>query len=119
MTQRSEEMAIALRVSCPSIALGNGFASHAYQRAAVIGYLALADRSGMRDVAMGYLREAMRTNLNWQTTTQAHWRTNVSRRPQRGRHHDSWQLREKYARGTNNDRIYADYARNVRSRFGL
>lgn len=29
---------------------------------------------------------------------QRDWQTKVSRRPQRGRHHDSWTIREKYVR---------------------
>lgn len=31
---------------------------------------------------------------------QYEWRTKVSRRPLRGRHHDSWSIREKYCRAT-------------------
>lgn len=31
--------------------------------------------------------------------TQREWQTKVSRRPARGRHHDSWAIREQYVRG--------------------
>ena len=119
MNTTANDMVIALRINCPRIALGSGFAVHAHQRAAIIGYIAMAERCGMRDIAMQNLRDSMHSALVWETTTQADWRTKVSRRPQRGRHHDSWQIREKYTRGTNNDRDYADYAGNVRARFGL
>jgi hypothetical protein len=36
--------------------------------------------------------------LAWLTRTQRHWQAAVSRRPSRGRHHDSWTLRESYMR---------------------
>lgn len=42
-------------------------------------------------------RKAWRTH---QTLSQRKWQTNTSRRPQRGRHHDSWSIREKYVRCT-------------------
>lgn len=32
------------------------------------------------------------------TLRQRKWQTNTSRRPARGRHHDSWSIREKYVR---------------------
>jgi len=35
----------------------------------------------------------------WVTIEQRHWQSKVSRRPQRGNHHDSWSIREKYIRG--------------------
>jgi ribonuclease HI len=34
----------------------------------------------------------------WQVRAQRKWQTNTSRRPARGRHHDSWSIREKYVR---------------------
>lgn len=34
----------------------------------------------------------------WLTLVQRDWQTKVSRRPQRGNHHDSWSIREKYVR---------------------
>lgn len=33
-----------------------------------------------------------------QTLLQRHWQTHTSRRPSRGRNHDSWSIREKYVR---------------------
>ena len=32
------------------------------------------------------------------TICQRKWQSKVSRRPSRGRHHDSWEIREKYVR---------------------
>ena len=40
-------------------------------------------------------RKEWRTHV---TLTQRKWQTNVSRRPQRGNHHDSWTIRERYVR---------------------
>lgn len=34
-----------------------------------------------------------------ETVNQRRWQSNVSRRPARGRHHDSWAIREQYVRG--------------------
>ena len=34
----------------------------------------------------------------WVTVTQRKWQSKVSRRPQRGNHHDSYQIRERYVR---------------------
>lgn len=39
-----------------------------------------------------------REHLVWLTLVQRDWQTKVSRRPQRGRHHDSWTIRERYVR---------------------
>lgn len=39
---------------------------------------------------------------------QAEWRTRCSRRPQRNNHHDSWSIREKYARATLSHYDYTD-----------
>lgn len=85
-----------LRWHCPSVALGKGAFTHAGQRAAIIGYLALAERDGCREEALGFLREALRNNLEWHTLMQRKWQTKVSRRPSRGRHHDSWDIREEH-----------------------
>ena len=60
--------------------------------------LAEARRRGtlddVRRVALDYRRE----RLDRDAMLQRHWQASVSRRPQRGRHHDSWDLREKYVR---------------------
>lgn len=50
-------------------------------------------------IAMHYALERRRTRLNYETLNQRHWQTTVSRRPQRGRHHDSWAIRERYVTG--------------------
>jgi hypothetical protein len=47
-------------------------------------------------------RAHMREGLRRSIVMQRHWQARVSRRPQRGRHHDSWDGRERYVR--------ADYA---------
>lgn len=46
-------------------------------------------------------RMAMRKRAEFLTTRtmwQRKWMASVSRRPARGRHHDSWAIRERYAR---------------------
>lgn len=43
--------------------------------------------------------ERRRERLEYDTVTQRKWQTKVSRRPQRGNHHDSWAIREKYVTG--------------------
>lgn len=40
-----------------------------------------------------------RDRLTYDTVTQRRWQTRVSRRPQRGNHHDSWSIRERYVTG--------------------
>lgn len=86
----------ALRWHCPSVALGKGAFTHAGQRAAILGYLLVAERAGCRAEAVDFLRQRMRDNLEWHTLTQRKWQTSVSRRPSRGRHHDSWDIRERH-----------------------
>ena len=53
---------------------------------------------GMEDVFMEEWRIKRADWLRSVTLSQRHWQTNVSRRPQKGRHHDSWAIREKYVR---------------------
>lgn len=46
-------------------------------------------------------QEILRRRREWltrHTVLQRHWQTKTSRRPQRGRHHDSWSIREGYVR---------------------
>lgn len=50
-------------------------------------------------LALGYALERRRQRLTYDTVTQRQWQTRVSRRPQRGNHHDSWSNREKYMTG--------------------
>jgi len=60
--------------------------------------LRLAKAEGDYDLALAIIRAKRAGQLAWLTVTQQSWRTKVSRRPARGRHHDSWEIREKYAR---------------------
>lgn len=50
-----------------------------------------------RAYALRFILMRRRQHLIWLTKVQAEWRTKVSRRPQRNRNHDSWDIREKYA----------------------
>lgn len=49
-------------------------------------------------MVLGMALERRRSRLLDDTLLQRKWQTKVSRRPQRGRHHDSWAIREKYVR---------------------
>jgi|DEB0MinimDraft_10_1074344.scaffolds.fasta_scaffold235381_2 hypothetical protein len=57
-----------------------------------------AKRRGMENVFLAVWRRKRAEKQRMDTLWQVNWRTKVSRRPQRGRHHDSWSIREKYAR---------------------
>ena len=57
-----------------------------------------AKRRGTEHVFLAVWRQKRAAKLRQATLSQIDWRTKVSRRPQRGRHHDSWSIREKYAR---------------------
>lgn len=50
-------------------------------------------------LALGYALERRRARLTYETLSQRKWQTKVSRRPQRGNHHDSWSFRELYVAG--------------------
>lgn len=50
-----------------------------------------------REVQAMILRKR-REHRTWVTLVQREWQTKVSRRPSRGRHHDSWSIREGYVR---------------------
>ena len=56
------------------------------------------EESSELDKARESLRQLIRWNLEWHTITQSKWRVNCSRRIARNNHHDSWAIREKYAR---------------------
>jgi hypothetical protein len=58
-----------------------------------------------RDYVRRAILEARAANRTWVTVTQRKWQASVSRRPARGRHHDSWAIREGYVRGGS----YTDY----------
>ena len=51
-----------------------------------------------RQLVMRAILDARARWLDWVTTTQRKWQASISRRPARGRHHDSWDIREKYVR---------------------
>jgi hypothetical protein len=85
---------IALEWACP-----DPWGYHSVKtRAQVLGFITLADRMGMRSEAMAMLVQRGKARLAWHTDTQREWQASVSRRPARGRHHDSWSIREKYVR---------------------
>jgi glutathione S-transferase len=47
---------------------------------------------------LAYARARRAEWLRWLTLTQREWQSSVSRRPARGRHHDSWAIRESWVR---------------------
>jgi len=51
--------------------------------------------------ARALILELRADNRQKRMNSQWKWQHNVSRRPQRGNHHDSWQMREGYMRQTN------------------
>lgn len=55
-----------------------------------------AKARGHYDMCMEALTMRRRQRLTTAIVTQRRWQSKVSRRPQRGRHHDSWAIREKY-----------------------
>lgn len=60
--------------------------------------LRIAKAEGCYDEVLSEIRRRRAVRLQETIRSQRHWQTNVSRRPQRGRHHDSWSIREKYVR---------------------
>lgn len=56
----------------------------------------LARVNGDEALVMAMIRYRRAGWLTTQTLWQRQWQTKVSRRPQRGRHHDSWAIRESY-----------------------
>lgn len=69
-----------------------------YNGAAVRTLLMAGDMFGERDYVLGLILARRRYFLTEATLRQRRWQASVSRRPQRGRHHDSWAMREKYVR---------------------
>lgn len=67
---------------------------------AVKALLAAGAAYGERDAVMRLIMDRRRWWLEERTRSQRRWQSKVSRRPQRGRHHDSWAIREKYVRCT-------------------
>jgi hypothetical protein len=53
-----------------------------------------------RDAFLEAYKRVQARKIKRDAAWQAEWRTRCSRRPQRNNHHDSWSIREKYARAT-------------------
>jgi hypothetical protein len=60
--------------------------------------LRLAKTEGCHAEVLAAVKDLRAGWLVYLTRTQRKWQTNVSRRPQRGNHHDSWSIRESYVR---------------------
>ena len=67
-------------------------------RIIAVAMLRDARARGMEDVFLAVWREKREDWMRRNVLTQRDWQSKVSRRPQRGRHHDSWAIREKYVR---------------------
>jgi hypothetical protein len=57
-----------------------------------------AKRLGIYPQAARLAMAQRQSRLAYVTRLQRDWQSKVSHRPQRGRHHDSWKIREKYVR---------------------
>lgn len=60
--------------------------------------LSWARQHGVLDDVRRQVMAKRAEHRRWLTVTQRRWQANVSRRPARGRHHDSWSIRERYVR---------------------
>ena len=60
--------------------------------------LRLARQMGIYDQVLPMVLAKRAEFRTWQALVQRKWQTSTSRRPARGRHHDSWQIRESYVR---------------------
>ena len=49
-------------------------------------------------VPLKVVSQARARHRTWTIETQRKWQASVSRRPARGKHHDSWEIRERYVR---------------------
>jgi hypothetical protein len=66
-------------------------------------------------------RMVMDARASWKVEEQLrqrNWGSKVSRRPQRGNHHDSWAIREAYMRCKGDYMDHLRYAHKVQKRFG-
>lgn len=61
------------------------------------------------ELARACRKDTLRIDTDWQRK----WGAGVSRRVGRGRHHDSWAMREKYVRCGSRYNDYLDYAHSV------
>jgi len=57
-----------------------------------------AKDNGCHELALALVKAKRAERRAWLTRTQRDWQTKVSRRPARGRHHDSWRIREDFVR---------------------
>ena len=57
-----------------------------------------AKAHGCYEEAVQYALDRRARRRRWLTLTQRDWQSKVSRRPARGGHHDSWEIRERYVR---------------------
>lgn len=76
---------------------------HASDRKSTAYALRLARLEGL-DVYEQVLAHALAERAQWRALLgkwQREWQSRTSRRPQRGRHHDSWAIRERYVRCSN------------------
>lgn len=82
--------------------------------------LRLAKHEGCYPEVLAAVLDARRQNLRGMILIQRDWGTKVSRRPQRGNHHDSWAMREAYVRADGTSyAVHLPYAHSVQERFGV
>jgi hypothetical protein len=89
-------MTLAQLFALENLVLGSTNAPVDHARAVMA--LTWARQAGCYDQVMRLLMNKRREHRIWLTRVQRDWQTKVSRRPARGRHHDSWSIREKYVR---------------------
>ena len=77
-----------------SFLIGKTFCGADRRRNAMV--LRLAKLDGTYCEVAQIIMRYHRRRLDETTMLQRDWQTKVSRRPSRGRHHDSWSIREKY-----------------------
>lgn len=77
--------------------------------------LRLGKQEGYYDEVAAFIMRLHRHRLDSMTMLQRDWQTKVSRRPQRGRHHDSWSIRERYVRLHNNCEVFEQRPEGHRS----
>lgn len=73
-------------------------ARNPYDDQRAVALIRWAESEGLRGVAVTAIVAARAQHKLWYVRTQRSWQTRESRRPSRGRHHDSWSIREKYVR---------------------
>lgn len=82
--------------------------------------LKVARQLGCYDEVVAIIKRRRREHLTGVTLWQREWGTKVSRRPQRGRHHDSWAIRESCVRADGSDYSkHLAWGHHKRAEFGL